>query len=348
MEEIHKVYDKLEILPSDHEHGESFYQPMLAVVVESLLKVGVAEIGEGGAVIVRFGPENVSLIRKRDGAYTYTTTDLATVKYRMETFHPDAILYVVDFRQEQHFANVFEASRRWGYKSVELQHLKFGSMLSKDGKPIKTREGGATELTQLLDRAIELGSNLFELQHWQRKANGHDVPDWEAFTDEEKRNIARAVGIGAVKYADLCQNRTTDYKFDYAKMMETKGNTATYMQYAYARCRAIFRKGEVDDARFRASPPEVIISHAAERALALQLLRFPEAVDVAATDYVPNLLTAYLWDLAKSFSTFFVECPVLKAETPELKNSRLLLTDLVGRVIQHALSLLGIRTIERM
>ncbi len=258
------------------------------------------------------------------------------------------MLYVVDFRQAQHFANLFEAARRWGYKSVELEHVKFGSVLGRDGKPIKTREGGATELTQLLDRAVELGGNLFELTYWQRKANGHDVPKWEEYTDAEKQNIAAAVGIGAVKYADLSQNRTTDYKFDFAKMLAMEGNTATYMQYAYARCRAIFRKGEVDEARFRTSPPAVMITHAAERALALQLLRFPEAVEVAAADYLPHLITAYLWDLAKCFSGFFENCPVLKAETPELKESRLLLVDLVGRVIKQALDLLGIRTVERM
>jgi arginyl-tRNA synthetase len=171
------------------------------------------------------------------------------------------------------------------------------------------------------------------------------VPD---FTAEEKRDIAEAIGVGAIKYADLSQNRTSDYVFSYDKMLATDGNTATYMQYAYARCRSIFREGEVDEARFRSSPPPVVIGRPAERALALQLLRFPEAIENAANDYVPHLITAYLWDLAKSFSGFFENCPVLKAETPELKDSRLLLVDLVGRVIKQALDLLGIRTVERM
>jgi arginyl-tRNA synthetase len=348
MEEIHKVYKKLEILPFDREHGESFYQPMLADVVTSLQAAGVSEEGEGGSLIIRFGPENVALIRKRDGAFTYTTTDLATVKYRAEEFKPDAVLYVVDFRQGQHFANLFEAARRWGYTSVAFEHVKFGSVLGKDGKPIKTREGGATELMTLLERAVELGGNLFELTYWQRRASGHDVPDWKDYSDDEKKTIASAVGIGAVKYADLSQNRTTDYTFDFDKMLATNGNTATYMQYAYARCRAIFRRENIDDARFRTSPPAVVISHPAERALALQLLRFPEAVENAAADYLPHLITAYLWDLAKSYSVFFENCPVLKAATPELKDSRLLLVDLVGRVIKQALDLLGIRVVERM
>ena len=166
----------------------------------------------------------------------------------------------------------------------------------------------------------------------QRRGFGHKV--YEA-TDAEKLVIAEAIGVGAVKYADLSQNRTTDYVFDIDKMTETEGNTAAYMQYAYARCRAIFREGEVDDARFRTSLPPVILGHPAERMLALQLLRFPEAVENAAADYAPHLVTGYLWDLAKAYSIFYVNCPVLKAETPELKESRLLLVDLVGRVIKQ-------------
>ena len=276
------------------------------------------------------------------------TTDLATVKYRAEEFKADTLLYVVDFRQGQHFANVFEAARGWGYTSMTFEHVKFGSVLGKEGKPIKTREGGATELMQLLDQAIERGGNLFELVYWRRAAQGHEAPRWEEFSDAEKQDIASAVGIGAVKYADLSQNRTTDYTFDFAKMLATNGNTATYMQYAYARCRAIFRRGEVDAEHYRTNPPTVLLANAAERALALQLLRFPEAVEAAAAEYLPHLITAYLWDLAKSYSVFFENCPVLKAETPELMDSRLLLVDLVGRVIKQALDLLGIRVVERM
>jgi arginyl-tRNA synthetase len=348
MDEIHAVYKKLDILPFEHEHGESFYQPMLARVVESLQTTGVAEPGEGGALIVRGARGQVSLVRKRDGAFTYTTTDLATVQYRLEHWKPDAILYVVDFRQAQHFASFFDAARKWGCADVELRHISFGSVLGKDGKPIKTREGGGTELTDLLDRAIELGGHLFELSYWTRKANGHDVPAWEEISDEEKRRIAEAVGIGAVKYADLSQNRTSDYKFDFDKMLATDGNTATYTQYAYARCRAIFRKGQVDEGRFRTNPPLVRITHPAERALALQLLRFEDMLQTAADEYMPHHITGYLWDLAKAFSGLFENCPALTAETPELRESRLVLVDLTGRVIRQALDLLGIRTVERM
>jgi arginyl-tRNA synthetase len=348
MAEIHATYERLGLLPFDHEHGESFYQSMLADVVGSLAAKDVSEPGEGGAVIVRGDRDQIALVRKRDGAFTYTTTDLATVKYRVDHWKPDAILYVVDFRQGQHFANLFAAARHWGFQQIELQHVSFGSVLGKDGKPIKTREGGATELMALLDRAIELGGTAFELTYWKRRAAGYDVPKWEDMGDEEKGQIAEAVGIGAVKYADLSQNRTSDYKFDFAKMLATDGNTATYMQYAYARCRAIFRKGQVDESRFRTNPPPVRITHPAERALALQLLRFEDALQTAAAEYMPHHITGYLWDLAKAFSGFFENCPVLTADTPELRDSRLVLVDLTGRVIRQALDLLGIRTVERM
>lgn len=348
LDELETVYQKLDILPRDNQLGESYYQPMLAGVVEDLLAGGVAEAGDGGSVILRFGKDNVTVIRKRDGAFTYTTTDLATIKHRIDTWQPDAVLYVVDFRQAHHFKNLFAAAEKWGFTGVEFQHLSFGSVLAKDGKPIKTREGGATELNELLDRAIELGGKLFELTYWKRAAAGHDVPKWDDISDAEKHDIAQAVGIGAVKYADLSGNRTSDYRFDFDKMLATEGNTATYMQYAYARCRAIFRKGNVDDEGFRTSPPKVLLTHPAERALAVQVLKFEEVLSAAAAEYLPHYVTQYLWDVAKAFSGFFEGCPVLTAPNEELRQSRLLLVDLTARTIQTALGLLGIRTVERM
>jgi arginyl-tRNA synthetase len=285
----------------------------------------------------------VSLIRKRDGAFTYTTSDLATIQYRVGEWNPDAILYVVDFRQSQHFANLFAAARRWGYSAVELTHVSFGSVLGRDGRPLKTREGNAVELGSLLDEAEQLGLQKYRESYADRKAHGHDVPE---LTDEVVRDIASAVGIGAVKYADLSQNRTSDYKYDPDKMTATEGNTAAYMQYAYARCRAIFRQGAIDEATIRSSPVVVLMPE--ERALALQLLRFGEALETASSEYMPHHLTAYLWDLAKTYSGFYEACPVLKAATPELHASRLVLVDLVARVIRQTLDLLGIRTVERM
>ena len=356
LEMLRPIYDRLDV-HIDHALGESFYNPMLPGVVEDMLAKGIAAESQGAVVIPNAkgvipttdGEQTTedppAIVRKRDGAYTYTTTDLATVKYRMETWKPAALLYVVDARQALHFKTLFAQAARWGYAGVEFRHVAFGSILGEDKKPFQTRKGGTLELAALLDGAVAKGREKYEQSYADRKESGRKVPDLSA---EETADIFEAVGIGAVKYADLSGNRTSDYVFSYDKMLATEGNTATYMQYAHARCRSIFREGEIDDARFRTAPPAVVITNAAERALVLQLLRFPEAVEAAAADYLPHLLTGYLWDLAKSYSVFFENCPVLKAETPELRDSRLLLVDLVGRVIRQALALLGIRTVERM
>jgi arginyl-tRNA synthetase len=358
LEMLRPIYERLDV-KIDHALGESFYNPMLPGVVADMLAKGIAFESKGAVVIPNAKgivpqtaeeqqkEEPPAIIRKRDGAFTYTTTDLATIKHRVDTWTPDAMLYVVGAPQALHFKTVFAQARRWGYADVEFQHVQFGSMLGKDRKIFSTRKGGALELMDLLDEAGKLSLQKYEENSAARRAVGHKV--FEP-TDAEKREIAEVIGVGAVKYADLSQNRTTDYVFDLDKMTATVGNTAAYMQYAYARCRSIFREGEVDEAQFRASPPAVVLSHPAERALALQLLRFPEAVEAAAAEFVPHLLTSYLWDLAKATSVFYdtKECHVLKAATPELRSSRLLLVDLVGRVIKQALDLLGIRVVERM
>jgi arginyl-tRNA synthetase len=252
---------------------------------------------------------------------------------------------VVDFRQALHFRTFFAQARRWGYDAVELTHISFGSVLGRDRRPLKTREGNATELLPLLDDAIALGREAYLDSRDQRRATGHHVPD---LTDAEIMDIAEAIGTGAVKYADLCQNRNSDYVYDPVKMLAIVGDTASYQQYAYARCRAIFREGQQSEERFRTDPPALLITDPAERMLALQILRFGDALNAAATDYLPHYLTAYLFDLAKGLSVFYERCHVLKAPTPELRDSRLLLVDLCGRVIRVGLELLGIRTVERM
>jgi arginyl-tRNA synthetase len=357
LEAVHRIYRRLGVLPFDHEHGESFYNPMLPAVVQDMLAKGIATESQGAVVIPnargiiprteeeQTKEEPPALIRKRDGAFTYTTSDLATVKYRMDQYHPDAMLYVVDFRQALHFKTFFAQARRWGFEGVELQHVQFGSVLGEDKKPFGTRKGGVPELSNLIDEAVRLGLAKYEESYADRKAHGHDVPE---LTGEVKRDIAEAVGVGAIKYADLSQNRESDYVFSYDKMLATEGNTSTYMQYAYARCRSILRKGQVDEARFRTNPPAVLITQPAERALCLQLLRFADALQSAAGEYMPHHVTGYLWDLAKAFSVFFENCPVLTAEPAELRDSRLLLVDLTARVIRQGLDLLGIRTVERM
>jgi arginyl-tRNA synthetase len=344
LEEIDRVYRRLDVR-FDHTYGESFYNPMLADVVRSLQERGIAQPSQGALIIVFGDNEPPALVRKKDGAFTYTTTDLATIRYRVENWHPDTMLYVVDARQALHFKNLFDAARRWGYDQVELEHISFGSVLGADGKPIKTREGGAVELESLLNESVERAAAVYEQSRRERRERGEDVPELDA---AERKQIAEVVGLGAVKYADLSQNRTTDYRFSWDKMLAMDGNTATYMQYAYARIRSIFRRGDEDEQALRQHPPLPHLEHAQERALALQLLRLDEAVETAATEYRPSAITSYLWDLAKSYSSFYQQCPVLRAETPILRQSRLLLCDLTARSIQLGLQLLGIRTVERM
>jgi arginyl-tRNA synthetase len=340
---IDQVYRRLGV-SFDYYYGESFYNPMLADVVSDLQKRGIAKESEGAIVVWHGENEPPSLIRKRDGAFTYTTTDLATIRYRVEHFRAEVLLYVVDFRQHLHFKHLFEIARKRGHQ-VELEHVQFGTVMGQDHKPFKTREGGIVGLDKLLDEAVAHAERVYKTGRQEAAERGQEVPELAA---DELQRIYEVVGYGAVKYADLSQNRTTDYVFEWDKMMATDGNTATYMQYAYARNRSIFHKGEIDETPFRTKPPLPTLEHPTERALAMQLLRFEEALIAAAADYRPSQITSYLWDLAKSYSGFFQNCPVLKAETPQLRQSRLLLCDLTARVIQCGLGLLGIRTVERM
>lgn len=343
LEEIDRVYRRLDVR-FDHTYGESFYNPMLSDVVRGLLDRGIARESQG-AIVIPGEADPPAMVRKQDGAFTYTTTDLATIRYRVEQWHPDAVLYVVDSRQALHFKNLFDAARRWGYDAVTLEHVSFGSVLGTDGKPLKTRKGELVELSELLDEAVERADQVYEKSRAERRERGEEVPD---LSPDERREVAGVVGLGAVKYADLSQNRTSDYAFNWDKMLAMDGNTATYMQYAFTRIRGIFRKGEVDEARLRAAGTLPSLTHPAERALAAQVLRLPEVLEAAAGEYKPNLITAFLWDLAKAYSGFYQNCPVLKAETPALRQSRLLLCDLTARTIRQGLDLLGIRTVERM
>ena len=334
LQALRGVYDRLDI-HFDEQLGESAYQQMLAGVVAELQARGLAAESKGAVCVFIEGMEAPFIVRKSDGAFTYATTDLATIKYRKEHFDPDALLYVVDHRQGDHFKQLFDVAGRWGYAFSDLEHIGFGTIMGADRRPYKTRDGDVVGLESLLDEAVTRARRVVE-------ENSPELPP------ETQQQVAESVGLGAVKYADLSQNRTSDYVFDWDKMMSMDGNTATYMQYAYARNRSIFRKGEEDETPFRTQPPPVIIDTPEERALAVQLLRFHEILELAAAEYKPNRITDYLWDLAKAYSRFFQECPVLKAPTPQLRQSRLLLCDLTARVIQRGLDLLGIRTVERM
>lgn len=337
MADIDRLYRRLNV-HFDHTLGESFYQPMLAETVEDLLRRGIARETDGAVGIFFDGEDVPMLIRKKDGAFLYGTTDIATIEYRMKQWNPDAILYVVDFRQSLHFKQLFTALRLMGYGEdrLELSHVKFGTVLGEDGKPFKTRSGDAVELEGLLDEA-------------ERRALAVVRENDRIGMDEaEQRETARRIGVGALVYADLSQNRESDYVFSYDKMLAMNGNTAAYMQYAYARVRSIFTKGDVDRESLRREKVALRLGEPAERALALELLKFDEALDLALRDYRPNVLTGYLFDLANRYSAFFEQCPVLKAESPELLKSRLLLCDLTARTIAKGLDLLGIETVERM
>jgi arginyl-tRNA synthetase len=347
--EIEPIYERLDV-HFQYQHGESSYNPMLPGVVQDLLDKGIARPSEG-AIAIFFGEnEPPALVRKRDGAFLYMASDLATIRYRVEELKGEELLYVVGAPQALHFKHLFEAARRWGYDRVKFEHIAFGSVLEKDpqtGKTqmFRTRGGRVVELSALLDEAVTRAAQQYEKTRAERLERGEEVPELSA---DEKRQVTEVVGLGAVKYADLCQNRTSDYVFDWDKMLAMEGNTATYMQYAYVRNRGIFRKGNEDAAAYRTAPPLPVWERPEERALALQLLRFEEALTAAAADYKPNAITAYLWDLSKTYSTFNAHCRVLDAPTPDLRRSRLLLCDLTARVIRQGLELLGIRTVERM
>jgi arginyl-tRNA synthetase len=338
--EMERIYQRLGIT-FDHTLGESFYHDRLGPLVAEFLDKGLARQSDGAICVFLDGIDAPMLIRKKDGAFLYGTTDLATLRYRLETFHPDAILYVVDFRQGLHFEQLFATARKMGHGDVELQHVSFGTVLGEDNRPFKTRSGDTVGLEGLLDEAVRRAAEVV-------KANDDAKPDGPELSAEERQRIAEIVGIGALKYADLSQNRTSDYVFSYDKMLAMNGNTATYMQYAYARVRSIFARGKVDVDALRASGAPILLSTPAERALGLELLRFGEAIELVVADYRPNQLTSYLFTLADRYSTFYEQCPVIKAEPEEVRRSRLLLCDLTARTIRKGLELLGIEVVDRM
>jgi len=341
IKEIEKIYQRLDVT-FDHQLGESFYHDRLASVVADFQQRGLARESEGATCVFLDGFKAPMIIRKRDGAFLYSTTDLATIAYRLEHWKPDAILYVVDFRQGDHFEKLFAAARLWGYQDIELKHVSFGTVMGDDGKPFKTRAGDTVGLEGLLDEAEQRALKIVS-------TSDESNPEGPQLDATRRSDVAKTVGIAALKYGDLSQNRESDYKFSYDKMLATNGNTSTYMQYAYARVQSIFRRGEIDIEALRNSDATISLEHPAERQLALAILRFSEGIDDVVTDYRPNLLTGYLFEqLAKSYSTFFDQCKVLKAETEQQKNSRLLLCDLAARVIQQGLQLLGISTVDKM
>ncbi|WP_337014591.1 arginine--tRNA ligase [Leclercia sp. AS011] len=336
------TYDRLNVtLTRKDVMGESLYNPMLAGIVADLKAKGLAVESEGATVVFldeyknKEGEPMGVIIQKKDGGYLYTTTDIACAKYRYETLHADRVLYYIDSRQHQHLMQAWTIVRKAGYvpDSVPLEHHMFGMMLGKDGKPFKTRAGGTVKLADLLDEALERARRLVAEKN----------PDMPA---DELEKLANAVGIGAVKYADLSKNRTTDYVFDWDNMLAFEGNTAPYMQYAYTRVLSVFRKAEIDDSAL--AQAQVIISEDREAQLAARLLQFEETLSVVARDGTPHVMCAYLYDLAGLFSGFYEHCPILSAESEAVRNSRLKLAQLTAKTLKLGLDTLGIETVERM
>ncbi|HIC6098193.1 TPA: arginine--tRNA ligase [Salmonella enterica subsp. enterica serovar Nagoya] len=336
------TYDRLNVtLTRDDVMGESLYNPMLPGIVADLKAKGLAVESEGATVVFldefknKEGDPMGVIIQKKDGGYLYTTTDIACAKYRYETLHADRVLYYIDSRQHQHLMQAWTIVRKAGYvpDSVPLEHHMFGMMLGKDGKPFKTRAGDTVKLADLLDEALERARRLVAEKN----------PDMPA---DELEKLANAVGIGAVKYADLSKNRTTDYIFDWDNMLAFEGNTAPYMQYAYTRVLSVFRKADIDEQALASAP--VIISEDREAQLAARLLQFEETLTVVAREGTPHVMCAYLYDVAGLFSGFYEHCPILSAENDAVRNSRLKLAQLTAKTLKLGLDTLGIETVERM
>ena len=340
LEVMESVYRRLGI-SFDLTLGESHYQPMLAGVVESLQQQGLASDSEGAVCVFIEGNDAPFIVRKTDGAFTYATTDLATIRYRVEELDADEMLYVVDARQGEHFRLLFETARQWGYSDVEFAHVSFGTVLGDDRRPFKTRSGDTVGLESLLDEAVTRARGIVD-------ENDDQKPDGPELDESTRAAVAETVGLGGIKYADLHHNRESDYQFSWDKMLATNGDSATYMQYACARILGIFRRGEISRESLRDEAPAIVLEDDAERALAMALNRFADAVDITVVERRPNVLTGYLFETANTFSTFYNTCSVLKEEDPARRLSRLALCDLAARVFETGLELLGIASCDQM
>lgn len=342
---LQKIYNRLDV-NFDHWLGESFYNDQLGPLVEQLLESGIAEESDGAVAVFSDGslPEKEdpllkneddewkpqpTLIRKSDGGFLYATTDLATIDYRIDNLGADAIWYIVGAPQQLHFDQIFQVAKRRG-QDADLQFIPFGSILGKDRKMLRTRSGDTVQLADVLDEAVERARKIVEEKN----------PD---FSDEEKTEIAEIIGIGSVKYAELSQFRMTDYIFDWDTMLALKGNTAPYLLNAYVRTRAIFRKLGSD----YEPASEISLTEDAEKTLTLKLAQFAEIVPTVLDDFRPNALAQYLYDVATTYHKFWEACPVLKAEGA-IRDTRLALCELTGRILRCGLGLLGIRTTEKM
>lgn len=337
-----EIYEKLNVtLRPEDVRGESFYNDDLAPLVAELEEKGLAVEDQGAKVVFleeladKEGNPSPVIIQKQGGGYLYATTDLAALRFRVGKLGANRLMYFIDARQSLHMQQVFTVARKAGFvnENVSLEHHAFGTMMGSDGKPFKTRSGGTVKLAELLDEAAERAAALV------REKNSELSP-------EAMAEIGRKVGIGAVKYADLSKTRTNDYVFNWDAMLSFDGNTAPYLQYAYTRVRSIFRRAEVEPGSLSEA---IQLAQAEERALAIKLLQFSEALDQVARDAMPHLLCTYLYDLASLYMRFYEACPVQKDGVPaELRASRLRLCDLVSRTLAQGLELLGIEVMEQM
>jgi len=336
------IYQQLNVTLTDNDvRGESFYNPELAPLVADLKDKGLAVENDGAQVVFlqeladKDGNPSPVIIQKQGGGYLYATTDLAALKYRVASLGANRIMYFIDARQSLHMQQVFTVARKAGYvdNTVSLEHLAFGTMMGADGKPFKTRTGGTVKLAELLDEAIERATGVVREKNTE-------------LGDDEIATIARKVGIGAVKYADLSKTRTNDYLFNWDTMLSFEGNTAPYLQYAFTRVQSIFRKAGINPSELTG---DIIIGSPQEKVLAIRLLQFSETLDQVAREALPHLLCTYLYDIASLYMSFYEACPILKSEvSEELRNSRLRLCHLVARTLEQGLELLGIEVMEKM
>lgn len=337
-----EIYQQLNVTLNDGDvRGESFYNNDLAPVVKELQDQGLAVESDGAQVVFlqeladKEGNPSPMIIQKQGGGFLYATTDLAALRYRVNTLQANRIMYFIDARQSLHMQQVFTLSRKAKFvdESVSLEHLAFGTMMGSDGKPFKTRTGGTVKLAELLTEAVERATALVSEKNSELNA-------------DEVKEIGRKVGIGSVKYADLCKTRTNDYVFNWDSMLSFEGNTAPYLQYAYTRVQSIFRKAGVTPESIT-SP--LLIGTEQEKTLAIKLLQFSEVLDQVAREAMPHLLCTYLYEIASLYMSFYEACPILKeGVAPELRDSRLRLCHLVAKTIAQGLDLLGIEVMEKM
>ena len=341
-DEINRMYNRLDI-HFDHTLGESFYHPMLASVIAKLEELNLASNSDGALCVFLPEFDAPMIVRKQDGAYLYATTDLATLQYRLGEFNPSEILYVVDTRQSEHFDKLFAVANHFGFKDVKLVHVNFGTVLGQDGRPMKTRSGTLIGLESLLDDAVARAKQV--VCNPERLA-AFDPP----MNSDEQEKIAEAVGIGAIKFADLSHHRTSDYRFNLDKMVSLEGNTSAYVQYSYARMEKILKNANMDEAGVVAMVEEhgIEFTHPAERSLVLKLIKFEEALVAVHKDYAPNQLADYLLETAKIYSRFNDNCHVLKAETESIRATRLAIVTHCKQILGKGLGLLGINVVPRM